>query len=451
MEEKKKFGASTWVKFLVFSAIGVFLFFINVPFRGKTTVPMLHIINNIKAAVPGRGNEWLVFIMCISTVVTGLLARLPNAPAWLKAHHPRDTWFSWFTYITAAIFAVMVVFNVGPVCFIDPKVGMASLNVARDVIYAVIIAGGLVAFLTEFGLLEFLGVLLEPVMRKLFRVPGKASIDALSSFVCAPSVAVMITNDLYKQKVYTQREAVAITTSFSFCSLGGFAFMSGMVKCGDRYGTVVLTALLMAFVLAAIMVRIPPISKKKDIYIDGAVQTAEDRKIVGYNSETLPRAADAALTKAKDAPPVCILTKALAAVGFAQKVAAYIMSLSVIFLALANYTPVVDWLGVPIAPILRLFRLPDVEIIAPCVLSGFFALSLPSTLVAAAGEAVSVAAGFFVIVLSTSQVIFFTESANAMMESEVPVNFKDLLIIFLERTAFLIPLVALMTHIIFHF
>lgn len=445
----KKYSSATWIKFLICSALGVFIFFINVPFNGSKNVPMLHIINIIKGAVPAAANQWLVMILCISTVVTALWARSPKAPAWVKAHHPSDGWFSWFTYITSAIFGVMIIFNVGPVFIIDPVVGMSSVNVCRDVVYAVVIAGGLVAFLTEFGLLEFLGILLEPVMRKFFRVPGKASIDALSSFVCAPSVGVMITNNLYKSKVYTQREAVTITTCFSVCSLGAFAFLSGMANCSEYYSQLVLSALVMAFVVAAIMVRVPPTSKKKDIYIDGEVQTDEQRKVVGYNNQTIPRALENGLDKAEGAPVSSVITGLINSASFAQKVCAYVLSLSVIFLALANYTPVIDWLGVPVAPILKLLGLADVELIAPSVLSGFFALSLPSTLLK--GTAVSAASGFFVVLLSTSQIIFFTESANAMLESAIPVDFKDLLIIFLERTAILIPLCALVTHIVFGF
>ena len=38
-----------------------------------------------------------------------------------------------------------------------------------------------------------------------------------------------------------------------------------------------------------------------------------------------------------------------------------------------------------------------------------------------------------------------------MLEADIPVDFKDLLIIFLERTLFLIPLCALCCKIIFGF
>ena len=114
---------------------------------------------------------------------------------------------------------------------------------------------------------------------------------------------------------------------------------------------------------------------------------------------------------------------------------------------MANYTPVITWLGIPIRPVLELLRIPDAQTIAPSAIAAFVAMSLPATLIS--GTGVSVMAGFYIVVLSTCQVIFFTESANAMLDSAIPVNFADLVVIFLERTVLLIPLVAIVTHIVF--
>ena len=393
----------------------------------------------------------MVALICLFALCTGIAARVSKKDSgWLKSHHGKDGAFAYFTFVTAAIFSVMVVLNVGPQCIIDPVVGISSINVARDVIYSSIIAGTLVVFLMEFGLLDFIGVLLEPIMRKVFKVPGKASIDALSSFVCAPSVGVMITNSLYKNKTYTAREACTITTSFSVCSLGAFAFLSGMANCSEYYSPLIIIALILCFVMAAIMVRIPPLSRKPDTYYDGELQTEEMRDSgAHYDKDILARALRAGLDKAESAGAAEMLSGFKGAGNFVLKVASYVVSLSVIFLVLANYTPVIGWLGLPVKPILALLQIPDVEIIAPSVLSGFFALSLPSTLLK--GTAVCAEAGFFIVLLSTSQIIFFTESANAMLEADIPVDLKDLLIIFLERTVILLPLCAICCKLVFGF
>lgn len=56
---------------------------------------------------------------------------------------------------------------------------------------------------------------------------------------------------------------------------------------------------------------------------------------------------------------------------------------------------------------------------------------------------------FFVIVLSTVQIIFFTESANAMMQSDLNLKFPELVLIFLIRTLIAIPIVAVFAHVLF--
>ena len=111
-----------------------------------------------------------------------------------------------------------------------------------------------------------------------------------------------------------------------------------------------------------------------------------------------------------------------------------------------NSTPIAQGIAIPMAPILSLLGLADAETIAASSVVGVFALSIPATLIK--GKAVAAASAFFVVVLSTSQIIFFTESANAMLESDIPLGFWDLIKVFLLRTVILIPMVALMAKIL---
>ena len=72
---------------------------------------------------------------------------------------------------------------------------------------------------------------------------------------------------------------------------------------------------------------------------------------------------------------------------------------------------------------------------------------MPALLIA--DQAVPQAAAFFGVVQSTVQVIFFTESANAIMESDIPLNLVDLIIIFLERTIIAMPMIAVIMHLLY--
>ena len=448
MEGKtKSFTTNIKLKFVICSIVGLFIFFVNVPFNGSSKVPMVHIMNTIQTALGPRVQYIFVMVSCICVLAASIYVRLgKNVPEILKETYRKDNGFSYFSYAAAAIFSIMVIFNIGPAPILDPEIGESSLSVAADSFFAIMVAGTLVAFITEFGFLEFLGKLLEPIMRRVYQVPGKAAVDAVSSFVAAPAAGVMITNDLYQKKVYTAREASSITTNFSIASLGGFAFVSSIAGIEDLYNEVVLAAFICVFVLAAIMIRIPPLSRKPDTYIDGTLQTEEQRKPENYSRDTFPQACYDGLAKCSETKFSVFWEQLKSSFMFGVKVNAFIVSLSVIGLFLFNYTPIAQWIAIPMAPILSLLGLADAETIAASSVVGVFALSIPATLIK--GKAVAAASAFFVVVLSTSQIIFFTESANAMLESDIPLGFWDLIKVFLLRTVILIPMVALMAKIL---
>lgn len=452
MESTAKAGktnSSALIKFLVFSIFGVVFFFININIGGVSKVPLIHLIDNLKALLGLPAGYVLVMVISLLVLACSFWGRSQSAPKLIREYFSKVGKFNFMCYILAAIFGVMVVFNIGPACILDPTVGTSSLKIARDVFFAIVVSGFFVTTLLDYGLLEFLGTILEPIMRIIFKLPGKASVDALTSFVCSPAVGVMVTNNLYKGSVYTAKEAVSITTGFSFVSLGAYAFLSGLAGCEDYYSIIILCSLFLAFVVAAIMIRIPPISRKEEKYYDGREQTKEEQKPQKFSMKVFSDGYQTALNKAGETSPQAFVNALVSSLIFGCKVVSYVISLSIICLVLANYTPVITWLGIPIRPILELLRIPDAQIIAPSAIAAFVAMSLPSTLIS--GTGVSAAAGFYIVVLSTCQVIFFTESANAMLDSDIPVNFVDLVVIFLERTILLIPMVAIVTHLVFGF
>lgn len=447
MENSMKYSMGTKLKSIVFSSIGVFAFFVNIKIGEKSTVPMVHVIDFLKKIVTKPGMNLLVVISCIAVVIMSLMSKFSKKDLSIRKYYKKDGPMAYFMYFTATIFALMTFFQVGPEVIINPTIGGSSIGVAGDVLFAVIVAGTLVSFLLEFGFFEFLGKLLEPIMRRVYKLPGKAAVDALSSFVASAAVGVMITNDLYKSKEYTDKEACSITTNFSVCSLGAFAFLSATAGVGEYYMPIVLTGLILTFILAAIMIRIPPLSRKKDVFIDGTVQTEEERKAPNYTKYTFSEAVEQGLIKA-DSTEMNVFSKGLASsVMFGVKVVTYVVSLSVISLILANYTPIAKIIGAPMIPILNMLGLPDAAMIAPSTLVGIFGLAIPSVLLK--GQAVAAASAFFIVVLSTSQIIFFTESANAMLESEMPLSILDLVVIFFVRTIILIPIIAIIARIMF--
>ena len=73
--------------------------------------------------------------------------------------------------------------------------------------------------LMEYGLLELLGPIFRPVMRPLFTLPGRSTVDNLASFIGDGTVGVLITSRQYEKGIYSRREATVISTTFSVVSL----------------------------------------------------------------------------------------------------------------------------------------------------------------------------------------------------------------------------------------
>lgn len=113
----------------------------------------------------------------------------------------------------------------GPEIIVGAATGESVMpSIVLGVLGIIIVGALFMPFLLNYGILEIIGALLEPLMRPLFKVPGKAALDAVASFVSSSSLGVLITNRLWRKNVYTEKEMVSIMTGFSAVSIG-FAYL----------------------------------------------------------------------------------------------------------------------------------------------------------------------------------------------------------------------------------
>lgn len=444
IDPAKQTTANT-IKFLVMAVLGVWIFFISTPIAGKSQIPMVWLSNTVKGFLKPYFT-YIVSAVCLFLVVAFTWGKIKK-DSWCGKYMAKDGVINGILYYIALIVCIMVLFNVGPAQILDPEVGPEAVYLAGACMCTITIAGWLVNLLTEFGMLEFIGVLITPLMRRLFRLPGQSAIDAVSSFVAAPAAGVFITNKLYCEKVYTEKEAACIMTNFSVVSLGLQALIASIVGHDEYYGKMILFSLLIAFIMAAIVIRIWPLSKRPDTYIDGSIQSPEMRKPGKYTADTIPNAFKAGVTKAADGKISILLTALPELLSFVVKIIGFIAGLAAVALWLGYYTPVFKWIGAVMVPYLKLCQVPDAAVVAPATLIGITEVLMPALVIA--GQPIAECAIFFVCLLSTAQIIFFDESANAMMATEVPFKAWQLVVIFMIRTLIAIPLCSLIAHILF--
>lgn len=428
------------MRFAVLGLIGVFLYFIPV---SGSSVPVVLIVNFIKGILGDKLKYVVLFALALLVAII-IGARFFKNEACARYLGNVST-YKQIHYCVALLVVLAVWFQLPPAAiFADPQIGGQVLALAGTVMSTVSICGWFIVFVLKSGIVEFFGTLLEPLMRPLFKMPGAAAVNCLSSYVVSAAVGVYMTDQYYESKVYTRREATAAAVCFSTISVGYIGVLSSIGGIENMYGTLLLMTFVMVFLLTVITVRIPPLSQIPNTYIDGTTEPAGAG--VSQEGSRFQRAVNAAALRSRDFTLAEFGKSLVSALKFAQTIIAYMIPIVIVTLSLVHLTPLFTWLGKPIAPLLSLLGLPDAAAVAPAVLLGFIEVSLPAISVSTGVAAQSV---FFVVMLSISQIIFMTEAGNAMLGSKMKISFGDLIINFVVRTLICIPIIALFSHLLF--
>ena len=298
-----------------------------------------------------------------------------------------------------------------------------------------------------FGLLEFVGTLLIKVMRPVFKLPGRSSIDVLASWVGDGTIGVVLTDKQYQDGFYTKREAAIIGTTFSVVSITFSITVLETVGLEHLFGPYYLTIVTAGLLAALIMPRIWPLSKKPDTTYEEAVQQPDEEIPANTNlfAWGLAQAANKA-SKTKDYGTI-VKNGLKNVLDMWIGVIPVVMAFGTIALIVAEYTDFFVILGKPIEPILAWMQVPEAADAAQTVLIGFADMFLPSIL---ASEMIESSMTLFIIAaLSVTQLIYMSEVGGLLMGSKIPVNFFDLVVIFLLRTIITLPVIVIAAHIIF--
>lgn len=117
-------------------------------------------------------------------------------------------------------------------------------------------------------------------------------------------------------------------------------------------------------------------------------------------------------------------------------------------LVLVEFTPVFTIIAYPISLFLSLLGIPEAAQAAPATLTGFADMFIPPLMLA---NVASIKTRFIVGGATLLQLIYMTEVGVIILESDVPLGFKDLFIIFLERTFFALIIVTLLSGLMLRF
>ncbi|MED0666078.1 YjiH family protein [Bacillus badius] len=438
------------LRFVIPSLIGVFFFMTPVPVDGELTIPIA-ILSNFLQSVMGQAipiiMTYLVVLAAVGTIFVKTVrpSFVRHSPFLASLFDVAPVWA--FVRIIGAIFAVMTLYKLGPEWVHSDETGGMLLYSLLPILFSTFLfAGLLLPLLLNFGLLEFFGYSLTKIMRPLFKLPGRSSVDCLASWLGDGTIGVLLTSKQYEEGFYTKKEAAIIGTTFSVVSVTFCLVVIGQVGLSQYflpfYGTVILAGIVCALILP----RIPPLSKKIDTFVNGEDRKSDDESIpAGYTPFSY--GFKQAVAQAEKNKPAAIVKDGLQnVIDMWLGVAPIVMAIGTIALIIAETTPFFQWLGTPFIPLLELLQIPFAKEASETIVVGFADMFLPSII----GSGIESELTRFVIAsLSVSQLIYMSEVGGLILGTKIPVSIKDLILIFLLRTLISLPIIAGIAHLLF--
>ncbi|MGD6834746.1 YjiH family protein [Sutcliffiella halmapala] len=438
------------LKFLIPSLIGILLFMFPISYKDEITIPIAILSGQLQDQLGGTIPYIMTAIITITAIAT-VFTKLAK-PSYTKQpgffNSLLNVSLFWtVTRIVGMVFAIMTLFKLGPeAVWSDVTGGLLLFELLPILLTVFLFAGLFLPLLLNYGLLEFFGALLTKIMRPIFTLPGRSSIDTMASWLGDGTIGVLLTSKQYEEGYYTKREAAVIGTTFSVVSITFSLIVISQVDLAKMFVPFYVTVALSGLVAAIIMPRIPPLSWKPDTYYNG--EEKEEKELIPEGYTPLKWGFSLAVERAAKNRSISkfFIEGGKNVLDMWMGVAPIVMAFGTIALILAENTPLFTWLGVPFIPLLELLQIPEAKAASETMMVGFADMFLPSVLGA---DIQSELTRFVVATVSVTQLIYLSEVGGVLLGSKVPVSFKDLFIIFILRTLITLPVIAIMAHIFF--
>lgn len=411
------------LNFLIPSLIGLFLFLFPIPYKGNINIPLGIISEIIATLILPYAHYIVTGIVSISALFSSI--NYLFHPAFIQKRKILKKHFSpslpyLLIRLVAAAFAIFITFQFGPAYVIAENTGITMMDLLGTLVAWFFTASFIMPLLTDFGTMEFVGVLAKNAIYPLFRIPGRAAIDLLASWVGNANVGVIITSKQYEDGYYSAREAGIISTCFSAVSLPFCIVIAALLGVDDNFFIFYLILILTSFILIIIMVRIPPLAKMDNsYYLNNPVV---ENKLREPSTSQLRWALLQAVDKAKTGPTFksIILGGIDTFLGIILSLTPIVVTVGTLTLVITNYTNIFDYLSLPFAYYLQFLGVEEAFSAAPAVIAGFADMIIPAVI----GATISSYRTRFIIgVLSLVQIIYMTEVGSVILTSKIPIKF----------------------------
>ncbi|MGC9490742.1 MAG: YjiH family protein [Thermovirgaceae bacterium] len=429
-------------KFLIPSLIGAVAFLFPIPQANTINTPLGMAIDFGKNVLGDYLPILAMLFVCAGALFT--LYAVIAKPRFVTEHEFLNEIFVvspfWVgSRLLGAVFYPMIYFKIGPeIIWSMDNGGTPGMILAPALLVVFIVLAFIVPFLTDFGLMEYIGTMARPLFRPLFTLPGRAAVDCMASWVGSSSVGVVITTKMHNEGYYSDREGAIISTCFSVISIAYIYLMADFVGLPHMYFQILLSVYLVTFILALIMPRLWPLRNIPDTYSGRGNQELSEDIPKGFTLKEW--AVHTAVEKARDQGPHTVISTCLRTfTSLIVTTMPLVVSWGTVVLIIANNTPLFQWISAPFAWMLALVNIPEAVDVAPA-----FVLSYADQFLAAVigADRTAAAAKFMCAGISATGLIYMTEVGVLILNSRIPLGVGKLTGIYAIRAVFSVFLLA---------
>ena len=423
--------------FVIPSTLGVCAFLLPFEWHGAVNT----LIGHCKEYLLALLKDQLGILVLIVSFLTMMLSVTATAvrPDWVMKNQVfRENLICnpfWFIARFSSIPIVMAALWGSPDMFglLLKDAQLIVLNLAPKLIVLTFIMALAAPMLLDFGLVQFVAVYASPVMRPLFKVPGRSAVDCIASWLGSSSMAVVITAKMHHSGYYNDREAAIMVTGFSLTGVYNIYAIATLLDFRYAFPQVVFSVYLTMFLLALIFPRIWPLTSIPETY-HGGIDSYEVPPHEARHGHTIfDWALLRGINKARHMNAGLYFHETLSiAIPLLFGTIPLMITLGTIFLAIADFTPILDILAYPLSRILEILGVQEAQVVGGAVVFAFIDQYLA---VAYAQTLFSESARFLCICLATIGLINLTEVGIHVWHSSIPISFWQMTVIYLMRIA----------------
>lgn len=322
-------------------------------------------------------------------------------------------------------------------------------HIAARLFFLALILSFLAPLLLDFGFVQFVSVFVGPVMRPLFKVPGRSAVDCVASWLGSSSMAVVLTAKMHKHGYYSDKEAAIMVSSFSLAGIYNIYAVTMLLDISYAFGWLLGVIYMTMLIIALVLPRIWPLCSIPDRYQNGEKRQETEHDPLRHGTSLWRRAIAHGENKARHMTLGFYVQETLwIMVPLIFTTIPLMITAGSFLMLVAEWTPILNILSRPLVMVISSLGAPEALLIGESTVLAF----IDHYLAVALGQQLFTAqARFLCVALTTVGLLNMTEVGLHVWHSSIPLKFWHMLVVYVIRVIIGIIIIVPLTNILFSF